>query len=424
MNFKRLMAVGAMALVALCSSAAAQCGISTNDCCAVGSGPGCSNNSCCQFVCSLDVFCCNNTWDSICANEAAQWCDNCGGSGCGVGSNDCCTSSTLPFCADGDCCALVCSQDPYCCNTRWDAQCASEATAWCPSCGGTLACGLAYNDCCTATSTSTPFCSDEACCSLVCAVDSFCCTNQWDSQCASEATSWCTSCGGVQSCGNSPNSCCSASMFATPFCSDGGCCTLVCAVDPFCCNTAWDFTCSQEATLWCSSCGGVLSCGNSPNSCCVATITGTPFCSDGTCCTTVCGVDPYCCNTQWDGICADEAGDLCSSCFACGNGTQDCCGPGTNPYCADADCCATVCAQDPYCCNTRWDGICANEAAGLCAACAPPCPADLNGDGTVDGADLGILLANWGGAGQGDIDGSGSVDGADLGQLLANWGPC
>ncbi len=25
-----------------------------------------------------------------------------------------------------------------------------------------------------------------------------------------------------------------------------------------------------------------------------------------------------------------------------------------------------------------------------------PCPADLNGDGFVDGADLGILLASWG----------------------------
>lgn len=53
-----------------------------------------------------------------------------------------------------------------------------------------------------------------------------------------------------------------------------------------------------------------------------------------------------------------------------------------------------------------------------------PCRADLNGDGDVDGADLGVLLSNWGTGGAGDLDGSGAVDGADLGQLLAEWGDC
>ncbi len=47
---------------------------------------------------------------------------------------------------------------------------------------------------------------------------------------------------------------------------------------------------------------------------------------------------------------------------------------------------------------------------------------DLNGDGVVDGADLGILLNNWGGDGVGDLNGDGVVDGADLGILLNNWG--
>ncbi|HMN95323.1 MAG TPA: hypothetical protein PKC43_03825 [Phycisphaerales bacterium] len=47
---------------------------------------------------------------------------------------------------------------------------------------------------------------------------------------------------------------------------------------------------------------------------------------------------------------------------------------------------------------------------------------DLNGDGVVDGADLGIMLAAWGTEGPGDIDGNGIVDGADLGLLLGQWG--
>ncbi len=54
----------------------------------------------------------------------------------------------------------------------------------------------------------------------------------------------------------------------------------------------------------------------------------------------------------------------------------------------------------------------------------PACPADLNGNGVVDGADLGQLLGAWGQGGAADLDGSGTVDGADLGQLLAAWGPC
>lgn len=53
------------------------------------------------------------------------------------------------------------------------------------------------------------------------------------------------------------------------------------------------------------------------------------------------------------------------------------------------------------------------------------CVADLNGDGTVDGADLAQLLASWGASGvAADFDQTGGVDGADLAFLLASWGPC
>ncbi|MFO0875291.1 MAG: hypothetical protein U0575_15160 [Phycisphaerales bacterium] len=52
------------------------------------------------------------------------------------------------------------------------------------------------------------------------------------------------------------------------------------------------------------------------------------------------------------------------------------------------------------------------------------CAADLNHDGLVNGADLGLLLGNWGGTGLGDLTGDGSVNGADLGILLGAWGDC
>ncbi len=49
-------------------------------------------------------------------------------------------------------------------------------------------------------------------------------------------------------------------------------------------------------------------------------------------------------------------------------------------------------------------------------------PADLDHDGVVGGADLGMLLGAWGTAGAADLDGSGAVDGADLGMMLGAWG--
>jgi hypothetical protein len=52
----------------------------------------------------------------------------------------------------------------------------------------------------------------------------------------------------------------------------------------------------------------------------------------------------------------------------------------------------------------------------------PPVPGDLNNDGIVNGADLGILLSSWATfGGPADLNGDGFVDGADLGMLLSYW---
>ena len=52
-----------------------------------------------------------------------------------------------------------------------------------------------------------------------------------------------------------------------------------------------------------------------------------------------------------------------------------------------------------------------------------PCPADFDGDGDIDTADLLFLLGSWGTA-DGDVDGDGDTDTADLLALLAAWGEC
>lgn len=60
----------------------------------------------------------------------------------------------------------------------------------------------------------------------------------------------------------------------------------------------------------------------------------------------------------------------------------------------------------------------------------PTCTGDFDGDGSVGGSDLGIMLVEYGrdcdpdDPCQADLDGDGTVTGADLGLLLVAWGVC
>lgn len=113
-------------------------------------------------------------------------------------------------------------------------------------------------------------------------------------------------------------------------------------------------------------------CQGSTQDCCVQ---GTaPGCADPSCCSTVCAADPYCCDTRWDGPCAIAAQETCQAC-RCGAG--DCCSPHGGQGCDDFECCTIVCAEDAYCCDTEWDGACALRARASCGtvchyACALP----------------------------------------------------
>lgn len=99
---------------------------------------------CVAQVCGVDPFCCQNSWDGTCVQEAQTIC----GASCGFdaggfdggfgdgGSGICgpvCAATTLPLdpsCAD-PCIATVCASDPYCCNTAWDPLCVSAADSMC-----------------------------------------------------------------------------------------------------------------------------------------------------------------------------------------------------------------------------------------------------------------------------------------------------
>ncbi len=66
------------------------------------------------------------------------------------------------------------------------------------------------------------------------------------------------------------------------------------------------------------------------------------------------------------------------------------------------------------------------SAPAVLTIAAPACPADLDGSGAVDAADLAVLLGAWGtsGTNASDLDGSGTVGGSDLAILLGAWGAC
>lgn len=104
------------------------------------------------------------------------------------------------------------------------------------------------------------------------------------------------------------------------------------------------------------------------------------------------------------------------------------CGASGGCYCAhgaagcdDTLCCTEVCMSDPACCSTAWDAACVTAANTLCG-----CRADIDGDGTVGGADLASLLGAWGACSccPSDLTADGQVDGADLATLLGSWGLC
>jgi hypothetical protein len=69
--------------------------------------------------------------------------------------------------------------------------------------------------------------------------------------------------------------------------------------------------------------------------------------------------------------------------------------------------------------------IAASGTGQLVYSCVTPpqCPADLDGDGLVDGSDLGVLLGAWGSAAA-DLNDDGVADGKDLGIMLGAWGSC
>ena len=70
-----------------------------------------------------------------------------------------------------------------------------------------------------------------------------------------------------------------------------------------------------------------------------------------------------------------------------------------------------------------WTDLGGNELLTDCPI--PPCVADINRDGIVNGVDFAYILEKWGSDDPlADLVGDGRVNAADLGIAIASWGPC
>jgi hypothetical protein len=331
--------------------------------------PGCDNAECCALVCAFDAACCTVSWDGVCATLASQFCLGCGN----VATGSCCYESGTPFCRDASCCEKICfgnpvlgipPVDPFCCEFRWDAECARQATQLCGL--GTCRCGVTTKGADTNCKSPhfLPGCEDFDCCNAVCLRDPYCCAVSWDTSCVFAADRLCSL---IPTCGVPGSGSCFV-PHKNAGCDDPGCCDRVCRRPGFeyCCDPndprGWDEECVRAAERFCDDCGDVFA-----GSCFQRN--GTPSCNDLTCCQAVCQVDDFCCTVIWDELCASIAFATCGDPVAlCGSQrTRDCLVASELGGCKDLACCTEVCSGvDPFCCEVRWDQVCVAQAAAFC----------------------------------------------------------
>ncbi len=153
-------------------------------------------------------------------------------------------------------------------------------------------------------------------------------------------------------------------------CDDVGCCNTTCTVDPYCCDVEWDQLCADESAGLCT--GSFAACASDAGSCATAHEAGAAGCSEVDCCNSVCMQDPFCCVDMWDDLCVQTALGTCF--LACGNASDGGCFTANGSAgCETVACCQAVCVDgtvdepaDLFCCDTEWDQQCAEKAAAIC----------------------------------------------------------
>ncbi len=413
----------------------------TGDCCVANGTPSCDDFTCCEVVCDAFPDCCDVEWDQFCADLANTGCGVCAPPPCGdPAAGGCCVANGNERCDDLTCCAIVCAADPLCCDVEWSQACADQANAICavclPPCGDPT-----LGSCCLPH--GTPSCDDLQCCELICSVDPFCCEVQWDGECASAAGSICPPCqpgdccvaSGVPGCQN--QGCAAAVCDIDPLCCNmewnQSCADLansICAA----CQTC-ETTCPPDGVD-----EGEPICFDSYvdefNNGCFPIPAFSPIAPGQT----VCGTSGVMFNSgladdDWYEVLLEQPAELTWSAtaefpaiIAIVDGNAGCAGAFFIAQTTGAQCTPSLTIDvEPgryWLFVGPWEDVECGVAytATLSIACPWDCGAD--NDGNVGIVDFLALLAQWGQVGTDcDIDGGG-VGITDFLLLLANWGPC
>ncbi len=337
-----------------------QCGsIHAGDCFDANNTPGCADAACCAGVCDLDPFCCEVSWDQLCVDAALVTCspDACGQAG------DCCTVHDTPGCDQSLCCSAVCGQDPFCCEVNWDSLCVDAALD---------------NALC--------LCEKEPC--VVCPDGGV----PEGEPCGADTNGGCNSTPTVFG-----SIFCGAAICGTAW-SDGGIRDtdwyLVETSDP-CTTLTATLTAAFDGVVFIV--GGVPDCapvvlgaaGDGGN--CAA---GSPAVADvgpGLYAIFVATADfeGFPCDSGLNDYTVALACTPCDPGPVCGDGAGPCFEPNGTPGCDDVPCCEAVCAQDPFCCDVEWDQICADLALGTPECGAPPCDLMCPDNGIPEGEPCG-----------------------------------
>jgi hypothetical protein len=266
---------------------------------------------------------------------------------CGPGAPSCYVAHSTPGCNDLSCCTSVCAPDPFCCGTMWDSLCVNRAESICRS-GETCPDAIAINP-------------------------AFPSSYQYDTTVGAV--------GGGSSCGNDDDRATWRRWTST--------CTGLVTV-----STCTEFAEGQVVLAVFEGCDtNEIACGSNEEGldCNLG-----PF---GTSRVQFPAIEgrTYLIRISTEGASNDSAGSIAIECqTVCGTG-ESCYVAHSTPGCNDANCCASVCAADPYCCTNQWDGLCAARAESTCrsgATCADapllsasfPTSLDFNtSSGTVGG---------------------------------------
>ncbi|MCA9718359.1 MAG: hypothetical protein H6713_42520 [Myxococcales bacterium] len=313
-------------------------------CCEPHEGLGCDDGDIESCVCEQDAFCCETAWDELCVEEV----DTFGCGSCGIMPDSCCAAHMEPGCSDPDVAACVCEAMPQCCEESWGPECVAAVDMM--QCG---LCEMDAGDCCV--ENGSPSCNQPDVAGCVCEAMPECCEDVWSQACADSVEML-----GCGLCEQQLGPCCEPGN--GPGCEDADVAACVCDVAPGCCENEWNEVCADLV--------GFLGCGScNEGDCCAAN--DTPGCGDPVVESCVCEAAPSCCQNPWSDACAVLVEQL--GCGMCGGMMfdGDCCVANGTPGCDDADVTECVCALDPFCCENEWDDLCAGAAVEQCGAQCP-----------------------------------------------------